>query len=168
MDKRGNCTEIVFLANNLNEDDSAEIRKHLANLHFQVLQSDKYDATFINKLGAESTEFIHFSLSLGMMGSNTGVRGEKVMKQSKEEFIKSEGADFRKTYVDCVLQHVFDFQRNYLLKDMFQVHKAHIVMLTEENLMKKEEAKFILHALKRLRKFQKSNCSIQSSMKISF
>lgn len=35
------------LANNLNEDDSAEIRKHLANLHFQVLQSDKYDATFI-------------------------------------------------------------------------------------------------------------------------
>ena len=42
-----NCTEIVFLANNLNEDDSAEIRKHLANLHFQVLQSDKYDATFI-------------------------------------------------------------------------------------------------------------------------
>ena len=42
----GNCTEIVFLANNLNEDDSAEIRKHLANLHFQVLQSDKYDATF--------------------------------------------------------------------------------------------------------------------------
>ena len=51
---------------------------------------------------------------------------------------------------------------------MFQVHKAHIVMLMEENLMKKEEAKFILHALKRLRKFQKSNCSIQSSMKISF
>ena len=50
--------------------------------------------------------------------------------------------------MDCVLQHVFDFQRNYLLKDMFQVHKAHITMLTEENLMKKEEAKVILHALK--------------------
>ncbi len=43
MDKRGNCTEIVFLANNLNENDSAEIRKHLANLPFsKVLQSDKY------------------------------------------------------------------------------------------------------------------------------
>ena len=51
--------------------------------------------------------------------------------------------------MDCVLQHVFDFQRNYLLKDMFQAHKAHITMLTEENLMKKEEAKVILHALKR-------------------
>ncbi|ASZ67295.1 argininosuccinate lyase [Bacillus cereus] len=73
------------------------------------------------------------------------------MKQSKEEFIKSEGADFPgKTYVDCVLQHVFHFQRNYLLKDMFQVHKAHITMLTEENLMKKEEAKVILHALKKV------------------
>ncbi|MGQ0439005.1 hypothetical protein ACT4UT_15880, partial [Bacillus sp. B-TM1] len=32
------------------------------------------------------------------------------MKQSKEEFIKSEGADFPgKTYVDCVLQHVYHF-----------------------------------------------------------
>ncbi len=73
------------------------------------------------------------------------------MKQSKEEFIKSEGADFPgKTYVDCVLQHVFNFQRNYLLKDMFQVHKAHITMLMEENLMKKEEAKVILHALKKV------------------
>ncbi|PEZ67092.1 argininosuccinate lyase [Bacillus anthracis] len=73
------------------------------------------------------------------------------MKQSKEEFIKSEGADFPgKTYVNCVLQHVFEFQRNYLLKDMFQVHKAHIVMLTEENLMKKEEAKVILYALKKV------------------
>ncbi|KEK22248.1 serine hydrolase [Bacillus gaemokensis] len=46
-DKLGNCTEIVFLANHLDEDDSAELRKHLLNLHFQVLQSDKYDATVI-------------------------------------------------------------------------------------------------------------------------
>ena len=46
MDKRELYRNSV-LANNLNEDDSAEIRKHLANLHFQVLQSDKYDATFI-------------------------------------------------------------------------------------------------------------------------
>ncbi len=52
--------------------------------------------------------------------------------------------------MDCVLQHVFNFQRNYLLKDMFQVHKAHITMLMEENLMKKEEAKVILHALKKV------------------
>ncbi|MDM5189214.1 serine hydrolase [Bacillus sp. DX4.1] len=46
-DKLGNCTEIVFLANNLAEDDSAELRKHLLNLHFQVLQSEKYKATVI-------------------------------------------------------------------------------------------------------------------------
>ncbi|MGE6537873.1 argininosuccinate lyase [Bacillus luti] len=79
------------------------------------------------------------------------------MKQSKEEFIKSEGADFPgKTYVDCVLQHVFEFQRNYLLKDMFQVHKAHITMLTEESLMKKEEAKVILNALKKIEGMSKN------------
>lgn len=78
------------------------------------------------------------------------------MKQRKEEFIKSEGADFPgKTYVDCVLQHVFDFQRNYLLKDMFQVHKAHIMMLTEESVMKIEEAKVILNALKKVEEIQK-------------
>ncbi|PFK34076.1 D-alanyl-D-alanine carboxypeptidase [Bacillus cereus] len=46
-DKIGNCTEIVFLANQLDEDDSIELRKHLRNLHFQVLQSEKYDATII-------------------------------------------------------------------------------------------------------------------------
>ncbi|ABS22475.1 serine hydrolase [Bacillus cytotoxicus] len=46
-DKFGNCTEIVFLANHLNEDDSAELRKHLRNLHFQILQNEKYNATVI-------------------------------------------------------------------------------------------------------------------------
>lgn len=60
-----------------------------------------------------------------------------------------------KTYVDCVLQHVFDFQRNYLLKDMFQVHKAHITMLTEESLIKIEEAKVILNALRKVERIPK-------------
>lgn len=46
-DKLGNCTEIVFLANQLDEDDSTELRKHLLNLQFQVLKSEKYDATVI-------------------------------------------------------------------------------------------------------------------------
>ena len=54
-----------------------------------------------------------------------------------------------------VLQHVFDFQRNYLLKDMFQVHKAHITMLTEESLIKIEEAKVILNALRKVERIPK-------------
>lgn len=33
---------------------------------------------------------------------------------------------------------------------MFQVHRAHIAMLTEEKLMKREEAKVILIALKKV------------------
>ena len=57
--------------------------------------------------------------------------------------------------MDCVLQHVFDFQRNYLLKDMFQVHKAHITMLTEESLIKIEEAKVILNALRKVERIPK-------------
>ena len=57
-----------------------------------------------------------------MMGSNTRRKGKGYGKQSKEEFIRVKRCHFPgKTYVDCVLQHVFNFQRNYLLKDMFQV-----------------------------------------------
>ncbi len=75
MDKRGNCTEIVFLANNLNEDDSAEIRKHLQTYISKCCKVISMMRLLLNKLGAESTEFIfmykHFFLSLGMMVSNT-------------------------------------------------------------------------------------------------
>ncbi len=55
------------------------------------------------------------------------------MKQMKEEFIEEEGSDFPgKTYMNCVLKHVFEFQREHLLYDMFMVHRAHIIMLIEE------------------------------------
>ncbi|WP_410983238.1 argininosuccinate lyase [Bacillus cereus] len=79
------------------------------------------------------------------------------MKWDKEEFIKSEGADFPgKTYANCVLQHVFQFQRDYLLQEMFMIHRAHIIMLMEEKLMKQEDAKVILTALEKVAQIPKS------------
>ncbi|MBY0598621.1 argininosuccinate lyase [Bacillus bingmayongensis] len=79
------------------------------------------------------------------------------MKQNKEEFIKGEGADFPgETYVNCVLQHVFQFQRDYLLQEMFMIHRAHIIMLSEQKLMKQEDAKVILTALEKVAQIPKS------------
>lgn len=91
------------------------------------------------------------------MISNNWAKGEKVMKQNKEEFIKGEGADFPgKTYANCVLQHVFQFQRDYLLQEMFLIHRAHIIMLMEQKLMKKEDTKVILTALEKVAHIPKS------------
>lgn len=79
------------------------------------------------------------------------------MKQGNEEFIKSEGANFPgKTYANCVLQHVFQFQRDYLLQEMFMIHRAHIIMLVEQKLMRQEDAKVILTALEKVAQIPKS------------
>ncbi|WP_026591590.1 argininosuccinate lyase [Bacillus sp. UNC437CL72CviS29] len=79
------------------------------------------------------------------------------MKQGNEEFIKSEGANFPgKTYANCVLQHVFQFQRDYLLQEMFMIHRAHIIMLVEQKLMRREDAKVILTALEKVAQIPKS------------
>ncbi|MDM5155700.1 argininosuccinate lyase [Bacillus sp. DX1.1] len=73
------------------------------------------------------------------------------MQRGKEEFLQSEGVEFPgKTYANCILQHVFQFQRDYLLQDMFMVHRTHIIMLVEEKLMKQQDAKVILTALEKV------------------
>ncbi|PFN05247.1 argininosuccinate lyase [Bacillus cereus] len=78
------------------------------------------------------------------------------MRQDKKGFIKSEGADFPgETYANCVLQHVFQFQRDYLLQEMFMIHRAHIIMLMEQKIMKKEDAKIILTALEKVSRMPK-------------
>ncbi|WP_459500161.1 argininosuccinate lyase [Bacillus sp. C1] len=79
------------------------------------------------------------------------------MKQERDEFIKSEGANFPgETYANCVLQHVFQFQRDYLLQEMFMVHRAHILMLIDQKLMKQKDAKVILTALEKVAQIPKS------------
>lgn len=55
-----------------------------------------------------------------------------------------------KVYADCVLKHVFQFQRDYLLRDMLLVHRAHTIMLQEEGIIKQIDAKLILSALEKV------------------
>ncbi|OOE14460.1 argininosuccinate lyase [Fictibacillus arsenicus] len=68
--------------------------------------------------------------------------------QSKDEFIKSEGTSFPgKTYVDHLLRPVFNDQRDYLFKQMFKIHRAHVVMLAEQAILDKKEAAIILQGV---------------------
>jgi argininosuccinate lyase len=67
---------------------------------------------------------------------------------SKDEFIKNEGTSFPgKTYVEHLLKPVFNDQRDYLFKQMFNIHRAHVVMLTEQSIIDKKEAGVILQGV---------------------
>ncbi|WP_270181415.1 argininosuccinate lyase [Alkalihalobacillus sp. CinArs1] len=70
---------------------------------------------------------------------------------NKEEFTKKEGSVFPgKTYVEALLTYVFEDQRDYLFHAMFQIHRAHVVMLSEQGIIKKKSAKVILDCVNRL------------------
>lgn len=70
---------------------------------------------------------------------------------SKDDFIKTEGTSFPgKTYVDHLLRPVFNDQRDYLFKQMFQIHRAHVVMLAEQAILDKKEAGVILKGVEKV------------------
>ncbi|MGD6961085.1 argininosuccinate lyase [Fictibacillus phosphorivorans] len=67
---------------------------------------------------------------------------------SKDDFIKQEGTVFPgKTYVEHLLRPVFNDQRDYLFKHMFNIHRAHVVMLSERRILDKSEAAKILRGV---------------------
>jgi argininosuccinate lyase len=71
--------------------------------------------------------------------------------ESKEEFIEREGAAFPgKTYVEHLLKHVFNDQRDYLFYEMFEIHRAHVIMLTEQNILQRKEAKVMLQGIEKV------------------
>ncbi|MFC0236537.1 argininosuccinate lyase [Fictibacillus phosphorivorans] len=67
---------------------------------------------------------------------------------SKDDFIIQEGTEFPgKTYVEHMLRPVFNDQRDYLFKHMFNIHRAHVVMLSEQDIIKKCDAAKILQGV---------------------
>ena len=69
----------------------------------------------------------------------------------KEEFIKEDGRSFPgKVYVEALLKPVFNDQRDFLFDAMFALHRAHVVMLKEQNLLSKDEARKIMRGLDEL------------------
>ncbi|MBS8265698.1 argininosuccinate lyase [Mesobacillus boroniphilus] len=68
-----------------------------------------------------------------------------------EEFIKNEGAAFPgKTYVEELLKPVFNDQRDYLFHVMFDIHRAHVIMLAEQGIIEKDEAKVMLEGINKV------------------
>ncbi|MCP3740341.1 argininosuccinate lyase [Rossellomorea sp. BNER] len=65
--------------------------------------------------------------------------------KSKKQFINEEGTSFPgKTYVDTLLKPLFNDQRDHLFDVMFRIHRAHVIMLAEQQILTKQEANTIL------------------------
>ncbi|MDQ0199512.1 argininosuccinate lyase [Neobacillus ginsengisoli] len=78
----------------------------------------------------------------------------------REEFIKEEGTDFPgKTYVEELLKPVFNDQRDFLFESMFDIHRAHVIMLNEQQIIKHDEAKVMLEGLNKVAKTDISTIS---------
>ncbi|MGA4718473.1 argininosuccinate lyase [Fictibacillus nanhaiensis] len=72
---------------------------------------------------------------------------------SRDDFIKQEGSTFPgKTYVEHLLRPVFNDQRDYLFKHMFNIHRAHVVMLSEQRILDKSDAVKILQGVESIAK----------------
>ncbi|WP_163144005.1 argininosuccinate lyase [Bacillus sp. 22-7] len=68
-----------------------------------------------------------------------------------EEFIKNEGHVFPgKTYAEELLKPVFNDQRDYLFHVMFDIHRAHVIMLAEQGIIPKEEARTMLEGINKV------------------
>ncbi|PFG04378.1 argininosuccinate lyase [Bacillus sp. es.034] len=68
-----------------------------------------------------------------------------------DDFIKSEGISFPgKTYVEELLMPVFNDQRDYLFHVMFDIHRAHVIMLSEQHIISKPEAEKMLEGINRV------------------
>jgi len=65
-----------------------------------------------------------------------------------QEFIQNEGDAFPgKTYVEELLKPVFNDQRDYLFHVMFDIHRAHCIMLMEQGIIPKEDAASMLKGI---------------------
>ncbi|MGE6257126.1 argininosuccinate lyase [Heyndrickxia sporothermodurans] len=68
-----------------------------------------------------------------------------------ENFIKEEGNAFPgKTYVEELLKPVFNDQRDYLFHVMFDIHRAHVIMLAEQEIISVEEANVMLNGINKV------------------
>ncbi|QQS99809.1 argininosuccinate lyase [Peribacillus psychrosaccharolyticus] len=68
-----------------------------------------------------------------------------------DDFLKNEGQTFPgKTYVEELLMPVFNDQRDFLFHVMFDIHRAHVIMLTEQGIIPEVEAKVMLQGINKV------------------
>lgn len=69
------------------------------------------------------------------------------------EFLKSEGISFPgKTYIEELLKPIFNDQRDFLFEAMFDIHRAHVIMLSEQQIIKRDVAKIMLVGIEKVAK----------------
>lgn len=68
-----------------------------------------------------------------------------------DDFLKNEGQTFPgKTYVEELLMPVFNDQRDFLFHVMFDIHRAHVIMLAEQGIIPDGEAKVMLQGINKV------------------
>lgn len=79
-----------------------------------------------------------------------------------EEFIKNEGHVFPgKTYAEELLKPVFNDQRDYLFHVMFDIHRAHVIMLAEQGIIPEDEARTMLEGINKVAMSDTSSLTYQ-------
>ncbi|WP_026693015.1 argininosuccinate lyase [Peribacillus kribbensis] len=79
-----------------------------------------------------------------------------------EEFMRNEGSVFPgKTYVEELLKPVFNDQRDFLFHVMFDIHRAHVIMLEEQKIIESSEARVMLEGINRVAETDHSTLSYQ-------
>ncbi|ALC92682.1 argininosuccinate lyase [Bacillus sp. FJAT-18017] len=79
-----------------------------------------------------------------------------------EDFITDEGVAFPgKTYVEKLLKPVFNDQRDYLFDVMFDIHRAHVIMLAEQKIISESEAKQMLEGINKVGESDRTLLSYQ-------
>ncbi|VEF47517.1 argininosuccinate lyase [Bacillus freudenreichii] len=79
-----------------------------------------------------------------------------------DEFIKSEGNSFPgKTYEEELLVPVFNDQKTYLFDVMFDIHRAHVIMLAEQKIIQIEAAKKMLAGINKVAALDKDTFTYQ-------
>lgn len=69
----------------------------------------------------------------------------------REQVIKKEGKSFpSKTYTSIVLEPAYDEAKKQFIESMIEIHYAHLIMLVEQGLVKKDEAQKIVKAVSSL------------------
>jgi len=79
-----------------------------------------------------------------------------------DEFIKKEGTTFPgKTYAEELLRPVFNDQKAYLFDVMFDIHRAHVIMLAEQKIIGRVAAKKMLAGINRVATLDKETLMYQ-------
>ncbi|WP_335869136.1 argininosuccinate lyase [Bacillus sp. 2205SS5-2] len=74
-----------------------------------------------------------------------------------ERFIKDEGNVFPgKTYEVEMLKPIFNDQRDFLFPVMFDIHRAHVIMLAEQNIIPRNMAKEMLIGISKVAEMDRS------------